>query len=228
MRQRQRNSLIEQELLPHLDSLFRYAMSLTRDRVQAEELTQDTMLKGIRAFHQFEAGTNARAWLFRIMINTWINQKKRRGTSVEFDETALGLMSSSEDLSIWVRNSANPEQNLVNMFSRSQLQTALDALPPDFQSVVILADLEGFSYKEVADTLSCPIGTVMSRLHRGRRLLRLSLAHWAEELGIIEDAGIMEGGEEGTLEANITPLAPFRNHKTKARAASASEESDEV
>jgi len=218
--------VVSRELLPHMDALYRYALSLTRQRDLAEDLTQETMLKGVRAFHQFEVGTNARAWLFRIMMNTWINQYKRRQASVEFDEGIVSLMDSSEDLSVWVHHGPNPEACLVSKFSRAQVQEAVEKLPTDFRTVVVLADLDGFAYKDIADIVGCPIGTVMSRLHRGRRLLRMSLARWAKDMGLIDDDGIREGAGEEEDTGKVTPLSAYRDRRSSVQ--SGREGRDEV
>ncbi len=185
--------IVEQEFLPHLDSLHRYGLFLTRDTTMAEELTQETMLKAIRASFQYKEGTNSKAWLFRIMTNTFLNQTRRRKKIYELDEGTMNVEEEAEVGQVFVHSNQTPEQSFVTMLSKSKVREAIEKLPPEFRSVVVLADLEELSYKEIAEVLSCPIGTVMSRLHRGRKLLRTRLMSWALEMGLVK--GVEEEDE---------------------------------
>ena len=182
---RQRRQLIDREFLPHLDSLFRYALSMTRDRDRAEDLTQDTLAKAVEHFEKYKPGTNARAWLFRIMTNHYINQRRARRPEVQFLEGVEPR--TADDQGLLVRTNLDPERNLMTRLAASQIREALERLPEDFRMVVMLADLEGFSYREIADQVGCPIGTVMSRLHRGRRLMRQHLLELGKQLGLVHD-----------------------------------------
>jgi len=196
---RQRRQLIDREFLPHLDSLFRYALSMTRDRDSAEDLTQDTLAKAVEHFEKYKPGTNARAWLFRIMTNHYINQRRARRPEVQFLE-GVEPRSAGYDQELLVRTHLDPERNLVTRMAASQIREALERLPEDFRMVVVLADLEGFSYREIADQVGCPIGTVMSRLHRGRRLMRQHLLDLGKQLGLVHD----DPAADETAEADDT------------------------
>lgn len=202
---------IEREVLPHLDALHRFSLYLTKDRSEAEELTQETLVKAIKGFGSFTEGTNCKAWLFRIATNTFLNRVRRRPTQVEFRETWPADPGVGPNTATFVRANRTPEESFVVQLSRSKVREAVEALPAEFRSVVVLADLEGFAYREIAEILSCPIGTVMSRLHRGRRLLRSTLVDWAREMGLVvseRDAETDQGSED---EASVTPLSLYRN-----------------
>lgn len=170
--------------MEHLSSLYSGAYRMTHNQADAEDLVQETFLKAYRGFHGFEDGTNLRAWLFRIMTNTYINmyrQKQRRVDQTEFDDV--------EDLFLYRRMGGleaatlgrTTEDVVLDRFSESEVQDAVEALPEAFRVPVLLADVEGFSYKEIAEMLDIPLGTVMSRLHRGRKALQKSLFSFAVE-----------------------------------------------
>jgi RNA polymerase sigma-70 factor (ECF subfamily) len=155
----------EAEALRHLDALYRTALRMTRSEADAEDLVQETYIRAFRFREQFTLGTNMKAWLFRILTNTFINTYRRMAT----DRAA----SSSPD----------PEAELLNNVVDTEVTDALEELPEKFRTTVLL-DVEGFSYKEIAEMLSVPIGTVMSRLHRGRKFLQKRLYDLARERGI--------------------------------------------
>jgi len=174
-----------QELaLKHLDPLYAAALRLTKNDRDAEDLVQDAFLRAYRFFDKFERGTNIKAWLFKILTNTFINKYRKNIKERQvIDEVELdqGLLLSEES----TRASRDPEGDLLrNMFS-GDVQRALEALPEEFRVAVVLADLQDFSYKEIADIMECPVGTVMSRLYRGRRLLQARLRDYAEREGVI-------------------------------------------
>ena len=167
--------------------LYAAAMRMTHNRADAEDLVQETYLKGFRSFHTFNEGTNLRAWLFRILTNTYINKyrKQQRG----FDESDLGdiedlylykRMGTFEDASI----GRSAEESLMTMLPDDEVKQALENLPENFRLPVILADVEGFAYKEIAEILEIPIGTVMSRLHRGRKAMQKALHDYAAARGL--------------------------------------------
>ena len=169
--------------LPHLDGLYASALRLTRNARDAEDLVQDAFMRAYRFFHRFERGTNFRAWLYRILTNTFINQYRRgvreRGLSDESERQAVEAQLFSEGTTDVAQN---PEDALLDRLLSHEVLKAIDTLPIDFRMVVVLADLQEFSYKEIADILDVPVGTVMSRLFRGRRLLRRALTdHGAVE-----------------------------------------------
>ncbi len=197
---RKQRAQFESEALVHIDDLYSSAVYLTRDRDEAEDLVQDTMLKAYRNFHRYEPGTNCRAWLFRIMVNTFLNERRRRKRQVEF---ADDVDPDGADVADWLDGSAHrldPERRVVSTMFSSTVRKALDALPPEFRSAVVLSDLHDFSYKEIAEIMDCPVGTVMSRIHRGRRLLQKQLFEYAQEQGIIEVPSEVSDGEVVSLE----------------------------
>ncbi len=185
-------AVFAEQAMEFAPQLYSAAMRMTRNRADAEDLVQETYLKGFRSFHTFEEGTNLRAWLFRILTNTYIN--KYRAKQRRPDETDLGEI---EDLYLYRRMSSfddpalgrSAEDSLMAMLADDQVKAALESLPDNFRLPVILADVDGFSYKEIAEILDVPIGTVMSRLHRGRKAMQKALYEYALERGIISAAG---------------------------------------
>ena len=167
----------EEEALRHLDSLYRGALRLTRDPAEAEDLVQEVYLKALRFFHQFEPGTNCRAWLFRILHNTYINQYRRRSSLPPHEDIAAaeGALQEFTPESGFL-SGQDPEVELIRKATFERLDQALSRLPEKFRRILILSDVEGFSYKEIARIEECPIGTVMSRLWRARRMLQKNLA----------------------------------------------------
>lgn len=170
----------ERQALPFLDSLYNTAYRLARNSEDAEDLVQETYLKAYRSFEQFTPGTNLKAWMFRILKNAFINEyRKRQAVPKESDFAEI-----EESLESHLRPEAagqikDPEQEALEGALDEDVQRALDELPPDYRMAVVLADLEGFSYKEIADILEIPVGTVMSRLYRGRKLLEEVLLRYA-------------------------------------------------
>jgi RNA polymerase sigma-70 factor, ECF subfamily len=176
------------EALPHLDALYSAATFLTRDTREAEDLVQETFLKAYRFFHRYKPGTNCKAWLFRILTNTHINRRRsaNRGlTYVDNVDVEVDDANPIAEHSVFYRD---PEAGYLHALVHEDVRAAVDALPEDFRLPVVLVDLQDFAYKEVAEMMDCPIGTVMSRLHRGRKLLQKSLRDRAVEAGIIPAA----------------------------------------
>lgn len=166
----------------HLDGLFGSSLRLTRHRAKAEDLLQETFLRAWRSFHTFRPGTNVRAWLYRILMNAYIDgyrKSEREPEIVDHEDVDEFYLYSKVHESEDYRRSGNPEEVLLNNLMDADVRGALDSLPEAFRSVVVLADIEGFSYKEIAEILAIPIGTVMSRLHRGRRQLQVKLWEYA-------------------------------------------------
>jgi RNA polymerase sigma-70 factor (ECF subfamily) len=175
----------EELALSHLDPLYSAALRLTKNERDAEDLVQDTCMRAYRFFDKFERGTNIKAWLFKILTNTFINRYRRKvkeRSVVEGSEReAVHERFISRDATDFA---ANPEQYFFDRLLSDDVLRAIDTLPIDFRLVVILADLQEFSYKEIAEILECPVGTVMSRLFRGRKLLQKNLREYALGQGI--------------------------------------------
>jgi RNA polymerase sigma-70 factor (ECF subfamily) len=176
----------QQQAMPFAPQLYSAALRLTHKPADAEDLVQDTFLRAFRSFHTFEDGTNLRAWLYRILTNTYINQyraKQRRP-----DETDL---ADVEDLYLYRRvrqldpATRSAEETLFDLFTDDEVKKALEDLPERYRLPVLLADVQEFSYKEISDILEVPIGTVMSRLHRGRKAMQQALHRYATERGLL-------------------------------------------
>ena len=176
----------ETEALSFLDALYRTALRMTRSEADAEDLVQETYIRAFRFRQQFTPGTNLKAWLFRILTNTFINSYRRRQAQPEFTELddvdEFSLYRKMSDLRA-ASASPDPETEFLNGIVDTEVKDALGDLPEKFRSVVLL-DVEGFSYKEIAEMLGIPIGTVMSRLHRGRKFLQKRLIDLAQQRGI--------------------------------------------
>jgi len=176
-----RHRRFEKEMMPYMDQLFNYATYLSGDREQASDLLQDTYMKAYRFFDKFETGTNAKAWLYRIMKNTYINEYRRTHRQpeiVEFDEQI-----SPYQMSAGGRNDNDLRNMLDTQMFDDDIAGALAGLPEKFKSVIVLRDLEELPYEEIAEVLEIPIGTVRSRLHRARALLFDKLKTYAREKG---------------------------------------------
>ena len=173
--------------LVHLDALYRSALRLTHNRAEAEDLVQETCLRAFRSFHRFNPGTNCRAWLFTILRNAFLNQVRRGAHEVLEGDTA-GWESAVESATGPAAAEGHPEEELFQTILHGDVDRAIKALQLAFREVVVLADLEGLSYKEVAQVVGCPIGTVMSRLSRGRHLLRDALGQFAREHGYVKES----------------------------------------
>ena len=175
-----------QQAMQYAPQLFSAAMRMTRNKSDAEDLVQETYLRAYRSFSTFNDGTNLRAWLFRILTNTFINSYRAKQRRVQ--ETEL---NDVEDLYLYRRISGvdvasrSAEDTLFDLFTDDEVKAALEALPDNFRLPVLLADVEEFSYKEIAEMLDIPIGTVMSRLHRGRKAMQKALADFASERGLL-------------------------------------------
>ena len=177
----------EAEALPLLQGLYSAAFRLTRNAADAEDLVQETFLRAYRGFHQFEPGTNLKAWLYRILMNTFINtyrKKQREPQTVSDDEIEDWYLYSK-----MTEQGAEPsaEAEVIESLPDEDVQEALSSLPEQFRIAVLLADVEGFSYKEIAEITGVPIGTVMSRLHRGRKALEKRLWDVVRERGLVRD-----------------------------------------
>jgi RNA polymerase sigma-70 factor, ECF subfamily len=190
--------------LEHLDPLYSAALRLTKNERDAEDLVQDAFLRAFRFFDKFERGTNMKAWLFKILTNTFINRYRRRVKERTVVEGAAREATSEKFIVRETNESAvNPEQYFFDKLLSDDVLRSIDALPIDFRLVVILADLQEFSYKEIAEILDVPVGTVMSRLYRGRKLLQKNLLGYAVAQGVVVGSRAMDLGAEAEAEGEI-------------------------
>lgn len=176
----------QQEIVPHLELLYNYALRLTTDPVDAEDLLQDTVVKAFRFFSSYEKGTNAKAWLYRILKNSYINnyrRKSKRPAEVDFDE----ISPFYDTIRAEHTESTDLEEKIYRELMDDDVSRALNSLPEDFRTVVTLCDIDGFTYEEIANMLDVPIGTIRSRLHRGRNLLKAELIEYAQRRGYMPD-----------------------------------------
>lgn len=207
--------------LEHLDPLYSAALRLTKNERDAEDLVQDTFLRAYRFFDKFERGTNIKAWLFKILTNTFINRYRRKVKERTVVEGAERETVHERFISRRATEyAANPEQYFFDRLLSDDVLKAIDELPIDFRMVVILADLQEFSYNEIAEIVGCPVGTVMSRLYRGRKLLQKKLKDFARGSGLVSDEAIdaafapREPRPEGNGAAEPTDLGEYRRKRS--------------
>lgn len=176
----------EREALPHMNLLYNYGLRMTNNAADADDLVQETYLKAYRFWDKYEKGTNIRAWLFRILKNSYINRYRKESKepdTVDYDEVKNFYNSIRDE-------SADPNDLQEALFGNlldDDVANAIAALPDDFRTVVILCDIEGLTYEEIAEFVDCPLGTVRSRLHRGRKLLRAKLMEYAKSRGYVPE-----------------------------------------
>lgn len=212
----------EQTALPLINNLYGAAMRLTRDPAEAEDLVQDSMVRAFRFWNTFQQGTNIKAWMFTILRNTFINGYHRRNRTKNFQQDVNSQMRSLGP-AVAVANSTSlppgPEEAVSSEITQRHIREALDSLPPDYRMAVTLADLEGLSYKEIAEVMDCPIGTVMSRIYRGRKTLHKLLYDHAREIGVVQD-GDPPAGERETRYARIKTKRTAEREEDTARVSS--------
>ena len=185
----ERRELFEQEAMAHVDALYRTALRMTRNPQDAEDLVQETYLRAFRFFEQFTPGTNMRAWLFRILTNAYINRYRKASV-----QPRVSSLDDAEDFSLYrqlsqvTESSANVEAEVLDRLAAGDVRAAIERLPAPYRLAVLLADVEGLSYNEMAEAMGVKKGTVMSRLFRGRRLLQKALWEQAREAGIVQGA----------------------------------------
>jgi RNA polymerase sigma-70 factor (ECF subfamily) len=185
--EKEKNIVFQQEMLPHLESMYNFAFRLTLDEDDAKDLVQDTYLKAFRFINSFEKGTNAKAWLFRILKNSFINdfrKKSKEPSKVDYQEVETFYNSEEFDNEIEATSDLRSEsvQDLIG----DEVANAINSLEVDFRIAIILCDIEGFTYEEMAKILDIPIGTVRSRLHRARGLLKEKLSSYAKKMGYLQ------------------------------------------
>lgn len=204
----------ERAILTHGQALLAVARRLARSRQEAEDLVQDTLVKALRAKGQYESGTNLKAWLLKILKNTFINRYRRTG----LERSVLDGPTADPLVDGWIgsatlRSMRDPESQALRPVLEKEIVAALDSLPEEFRLIVLLSDVEELSYKEIADTVGCPIGTVMSRLHRGRRLLKSKLVDQARAYGIVPDTEASEAPEVTKADAPVD-LGAYRSRRS--------------
>ncbi|MGE5364272.1 MAG: sigma-70 family RNA polymerase sigma factor [Bacteroidota bacterium] len=183
--ERQKYADFQREAIPHMDALYTFAYRMTGDSDTADDLVQETYLKAFRFFDKFEKGTNCKAWLFRILKNTYINEYRR--------ESKMQAKVDYEDIENFYENikpseikSSHIQDDVFSNLLDDDISGAITSLPEDFRTVIILSDIEGFTYEEIADFIDCPIGTVRSRLHRARKMLYVRLLQYAKDKGYVK------------------------------------------
>ena len=203
--------VFEREALPHLDALHGMALRLTRDERQAEDLVQDALVKAYRFFHRFEEGSNIKAWLFKVLVNTFYNTVRK--------EKNIGKLHAGVELEPHRERylgeatvaGRHAEEAVLDALAVEEIKREVEALPEEFRTAVLLCDVHDLSYKEIAEVVGCPVGTVMSRLYRGRKLLQKRLHGYAVEQGYLRAADAESQAEEPA--AAIASLESFRRRK---------------
>jgi RNA polymerase sigma-70 factor (ECF subfamily) len=187
---RDKRADFERQALVHTDALYGAAYRLTRNPRDAEDLVQDAYLRAYRFWDSYQQDSNCKAWLLRIVTNTFINEYQRKKRSREVLDAATAEQDATDGVLVHADagDKQTPERALLDRSVSDDVQRALDALPDDFRTAVVLCDVQGLSYKEIADIMECPVGTVMSRLFRGRKLLAASLRDFARGEGYVRDA----------------------------------------
>jgi RNA polymerase sigma-70 factor, ECF subfamily len=204
----------EAEALVHLDSLYAHALRLTRSPSDAEDLVQDTFVRALRFYERFERGTNLKAWLLRIQFNSFVNKYRRNVKEVSAGEAMSHEPATESTLGRGpLQALLDPHGAAIAPLLAQEIQAALAKLPEDHQTVVLLADVEELSYKEIAEVIGCPIGTVMSRLHRARKALQERLTDQAEALGLNAANAAAPSADD---EAKPIMLAKYRRERSQA------------
>ena len=213
---REKRAEFERQALVHTDSLYGAAYRLTRNPRDAEDLVQDSLLRAYRFWDSFEQDSNCKAWLLRIVTNTFINEYQRRKRSREVLDAATAEQDATDGVLVHAdaNDRQSPERMLLDRSVSDDVQRALDALPEDFRTAVVLCDVQGLSYKEIAEIMETPVGTVMSRLFRGRKLLATSLREFAKAAGYVAP-------ESAPAAAKTEKAAGAKTSTTEAKPATA-------
>jgi RNA polymerase sigma-70 factor, ECF subfamily len=203
----------EAEAMPHMDALYGNALRLTRSPADAEDLVQETFLKAFQFFDRFERGTNLKAWLFRIQYNAFVNRYRRHTKEQSITESLAQSPIAETTMGRGViRTLVDPVGNALRPMVAKEIEAALNALPEEHRVVVLLADVEELSYKEIAEVVGCPIGTVMSRLHRARKTLQKLLAEYASESRAPSSPDVVPTATETSEPVSLTA---FRQSRSK-------------
>jgi RNA polymerase sigma-70 factor (ECF subfamily) len=230
-RRREARTDFEAAALVHLDALYGAAYRLARNPRDAEDLVQDTLLRAYRFWDTFEKDSNCKAWLLRILTNTFINEYQRKKRSREVIDAAAAEQDATDGVlhHVGADTQKSPERLLLDRSVSDDVQRALEALPDDFRTAVVLCDIEGLSYKEIAEAMDCPVGTVMSRLFRGRKLLAGTLKEFAVIAGYVKDGvqddktgtrtdkGAKSADKNQTGEADPAAPIDLSKYRTKTR-----------
>lgn len=199
----------ERVAMPQADALYGAALRMTRDPARAEDLVQETLLRAYRFWHKFEPGTNIKAWLFRIQTNIFINRYRKRQTEQQvLDDRQIDDLLNRYAAEEKAFLPPDTRDDFLKRVLGDEVMRALDELPFEFRMTVLLADMHDLSYKEIADVLDCPVGTVMSRLHRARKLLQATLFQYAVDRGVID-------APDGVNAENIADMDAFRRRRRR-------------
>lgn len=215
---RQKRTEFERQALVHVDALYGAAYRLTRNPRDAEDLVQDALLRAYRFWDSFQQDSNCKAWLLRIVTNTFINEYQRRKRTREVLDAASAEQDATDGVLVHATagDKQSPDQAMLAASVSDDVQRALDGLPDDFRTAVILCDMQGLSYKEIADIMETPVGTVMSRLFRGRKLLAAALKEFALAEGYVKPASTATSSTDGSGGSTLD-LEKFRAAKKAAR-----------
>jgi RNA polymerase sigma-70 factor (ECF subfamily) len=199
---RQKRNEFEKQALVHVDALYGAAYRLTRNARDAEDLVQDSLLRAYKFWDSFQQDSNCKAWLLRIVTNTFINEYQRRKRSREVLDAATAEQDATDGVLVQAsaHDKQSPDQALLQASVSDDVQRALEQLPDDFRTAVILCDMQGLSYKEIAEIMQTPVGTVMSRLFRGRKLLAAALREFAVAEGYVKTAPTSESKTDDTID----------------------------
>ncbi len=216
---KQKRNEFERQALVHLDAMYGAAYRLTRNPRDAEDLVQDSLLRAFRFWDSFQQDSNCKAWLLRIVTNTFINEYQRRKRSREVLDAATAEQDATDG--VLVHSDANdkvsPEKAMLQSSVSDDVQRALDSLPDDFRTAVILCDMQGLSYKEIAEIMECPVGTVMSRLFRGRKLLAAALREFAVAEGYVKKSDDAKAAAAKAAEGKTSTIDLEKYRAKKAR-----------
>ena len=210
----QRRAEFERQVLPHLNLLYGVGYRLTRSARDAEDLVQDTVLRAYRFWDSFQEHSNCKAWLCRILTNTFINRYQKSKRNREVLREAVAEQQTLDGILMHERaeGQQGPQDLLINRALSDEVELALAELPADFRIAVVLCDIQGFSYREIAEVMECPVGTVMSRLYRGRRILKKSLEEFATQQGFLKKK---DTSETTSTEDAVVSLAEYQKGKAR-------------